>query len=364
MAIEDIDDLQDHLRRAIYLEHSTIPLYLYAYYSIENPLSDAAQSMRSVVMQEMLHLSLATNLLTATGQTHRFDDPATLPAYPLTLPHHEPSLVLHLERATVDLVRDVFCAIERPMTVRDIPESGDYTTIGQFYAAIDHGFRHLTARLGAAAVFTGDPRRQLTTGYVGGYAGATGAMVGVFDLPSARAAIREIVRQGEGTSRSEDDGTGELAHYWLFNQIVDHTAPLGGAYPVVTDPRTADLPGGDLRDLSQLFDDGHGLLLRLMTAVFSDDPSPGQATRDHLAATLVPVMVRILKPIAMTLMRTPIPGRAEHAGPAFGYSDTPQGEILAAAERLSAPFPELAPVVQALRYLPTIDAPVPSGASR
>ena len=87
-------------------------------------------------MQEMAHTCLATNLLVAIGGTPLFDGSAGVPTYPSEMPLHVPPLTLRLQAASVPVVRDVFCAIERPMTVRDVSESGDWTTIGQFYAAI------------------------------------------------------------------------------------------------------------------------------------------------------------------------------------------------------------------------------------
>jgi hypothetical protein len=259
----------------------------------------------------------------------------------------------------VEVVRDVFCAVERPMTVRDVAESGDWTTIGQFYAAITAGFRHLVKQLGPSGVFIGERWRQLTTGYHGGYAGATGRLVDVHDLASARVAIHEIVRQGEGSARGEGDGEDgdELAHYWRFNQIADRTVPLRRVLPVVTDPSTAALPPGPLRDLSQLFDDAYGLLLRLMQRVWTE---PDDATRARLVATLVPVMVRVLKPIARALVTTKISGEELNAGPSFLFSATPQPAITEECARLVATFPVLASVRQALELMPPIDVAVPA----
>jgi hypothetical protein len=352
--IDSVDLLQEHLASAVALEHSTVPLYLYAYYSVEDPLSAAAQTMRSVVMQEMAHVCLATNLLVAVGGEPHFDEATFVPRYPSLMAHHEPPLMLHLQPASVAVVREVFCAIERPMTVRDVPEAGGFTTIGQFYAAIAAGFRGLVAKLGSAAVFTGRRGRQLTTGYHGGYAGATGTLVEVHDLASALRALNEIVRQGEGTAHGQDDEPGDLAHYWRFNQIVDTTTPLGSVLPVVTDPSTESLPPGPLRDLSALFDAAYALLLRLMQRVW-DDESPSRA---GLIAALVPLMVRVLKPIAAILVTIPIEGRGVNAGPSFAYSTTSQADILAACERLAATYPRLNAVAQALHHLPLIDLPV------
>nr|MCU0322110.1 ferritin-like protein [Chitinophagaceae bacterium] len=55
--IKTIDSLKKHLQVAIELEHSTIPPYLCALYSIKEGTNVAAsQIIRSVVIEEMLHM--------------------------------------------------------------------------------------------------------------------------------------------------------------------------------------------------------------------------------------------------------------------------------------------------------------------
>ena len=61
-------DLYTHLQGAIELEHSTIPPYLTALYSIKKGSNrEAAAIIRSVVMEEMLHMTIAANTLNAIG---------------------------------------------------------------------------------------------------------------------------------------------------------------------------------------------------------------------------------------------------------------------------------------------------------
>jgi hypothetical protein len=67
MPIETTEDLLDHLEMAISIELATVPPYLFATYSIEDLDSQAALLLRSIVVEEMLHAALATNLLLATG---------------------------------------------------------------------------------------------------------------------------------------------------------------------------------------------------------------------------------------------------------------------------------------------------------
>jgi hypothetical protein len=69
-AIDTLDDPRRHLQWAIELEHATIPPYLCALYSLDpdrNP--EAAQVIRTVFTEEMLHLALAAKPAQRGGLT-------------------------------------------------------------------------------------------------------------------------------------------------------------------------------------------------------------------------------------------------------------------------------------------------------
>ena len=70
----DIKWLRKMLRNAIKLEHSTIPPYLCAYWSIKDHhfRGDTATQLRHIALEEMTHMSLVANLLTAVGETPNF----------------------------------------------------------------------------------------------------------------------------------------------------------------------------------------------------------------------------------------------------------------------------------------------------
>lgn len=82
MAIETPRQLQAHLQSAIEVELSTIPPYLYAMYSMTDATSKSYKLIQSVVVEEMLHLALAANVLIAVGGTPRFYDEDVLPPIP------------------------------------------------------------------------------------------------------------------------------------------------------------------------------------------------------------------------------------------------------------------------------------------
>src|SRR5207244_329121 len=55
------------LQSAVSVEFSTIPPYLSALWSIKDQMHPVAASIRDVVQEEMLHMALACNMLTALG---------------------------------------------------------------------------------------------------------------------------------------------------------------------------------------------------------------------------------------------------------------------------------------------------------
>jgi ferritin-like protein len=81
--IATLESLREHLQWAIELEHSILPPYLCALYSLDparNPA--AAEVVLSVFLEEMLHTTLAANLLNAVGGRPQLHTPRMLPSYP------------------------------------------------------------------------------------------------------------------------------------------------------------------------------------------------------------------------------------------------------------------------------------------
>jgi bacterioferritin (cytochrome b1) len=74
--LDDIERLRHWIQTAIKLEFTTIPAYLTALYSIVDKTSDAYQTMRSVVVEEMFHVNQIANLLVSIGGTPQFTDSA------------------------------------------------------------------------------------------------------------------------------------------------------------------------------------------------------------------------------------------------------------------------------------------------
>ena len=89
----------------------------------------------TVLVEEMLHLTLAANLLNAVGGRPRLDTPKMLPGYPRPLPHSDGSFEISLFRFGPEAIES-FLKIEQPSPRNGPPEDDKYETIGQFYEAI------------------------------------------------------------------------------------------------------------------------------------------------------------------------------------------------------------------------------------
>lgn len=235
--IENLDHLKECLLTALQLELSTIPPYLCGLYTIkEGSNIQAGHLIRSVVVEEMLHMILVSNILNAItdpatirpGQK-LFDVEKIIPDYPTPLPGNivpevpkgQPAFKVQLLKFSREAL-DAFTTIEKPSAPNAPLEDPDsFDSIGQFYQAIRFGLKRLNDET-PGGIFKGDPRRQVTPDH---YYGSGGKIIRVENYEDAEEAIAEIVGQGEGidgTIVTEEPMFGEgieYAHYFKFQEI-------------------------------------------------------------------------------------------------------------------------------------------------
>ena len=334
--ITTLDDLRVHLQWAIELEHSTLPPYLCALYSIKPGHNRVAvDAIASVLIEEMLHMTLAANVLNAVGGAPSIDRPDFIPRYPMVLPHSGQSYRVPLAPFAPATI-ETFMRIEKPEEKEAVAQTDQFDTIGQFYLAIEDGLTALCAALGESHVFCGDPARQITPEMLA--YGGSGRILPVYDLASALAAIDEIEEQGEGLTPAQVwDGDrdmfhperDEVAHYFRYEEIVrgrsyqhgdtPKSGPTGASfavdwsavYPMRDNPRTADYPEGSLvRAKMHAFNLLYSDLLRALHRAFNGAP-------DRLFATVAGMLE--LKDRARELMQMPSGDGATTAGPSFEY---------------------------------------------
>jgi hypothetical protein len=354
--ITTVEELHDYLHVAMQLEHATIPPYLLALYSIHpdtNP--DATRILRVVVVEEMLHLTLASNILTAVNGKPDLTVPGFVPRYPATLPDGEKDFTVSLRPFSCAAL-DTFLSIERPkrtpsgghklvrrgarkmaFTLRHPREDGlSYYSIGEFYGAIAEGLKYLDAVGGIATpLFCGDRKKQVCPepGYY--YSGGA-KLVEVTDLNSALTAVNTIIEQGEGFDRGIFSAEGELSHDFRFEQlklgryylaknaegkpdVPGHpTGPelkidWDAVYPTKVNARLSDyVDYPELHDAAVAFNQEYAGFLSALTKAFNGEP-------DLLKTEAVPKMFALRNKM-LQLIHVPMPG-------ATGFNAAPTFEL-------------------------------------
>jgi hypothetical protein len=289
-----IKELQDHLQAALAVEHATIPPYFTAWMSIQDGTNiEAAEIIRSVMLEEMLHLTLAANLLNAVGGRPSLTHDDFVPRYPHRLPFSGDRFEISVERFSKHAL-ETFLAIERPEGPHARPEAKKFHTIAQFYAAVRDAIDELCDRHGEKNVFTGKLSQQVPPdAYY-----AAGRLIVVTNRDTAHQAIEEIAEQGEGAHDSVFDrdhsicGEGrEPAHYYRFMQLVKGrqyrsgdtpksgpsgariTVDFAAVHPIRPNPRAKDYPkGSQVRGALEAFGHGYRLLLTALERAFNGHP--------------------------------------------------------------------------------------------
>lgn len=363
--ITTLEQLQIHLYQAAQVEMSTIPLYLYAAYSIKTgseyqwePGISAFRTIRSVVIEEMLHLCLVRNLLLGTGAPEvSFYDKDFIPTYPSPMLHHEPELMLHLETCTPDLMQRVFMPLEMPRKTDDPPQPDKYNTLGQFYAAIEEGLEYLDENEGAELWENPRGEYQYTRSYWNQDGG--GNLVEVLDLKSATEAIHEIVEQGEGAKpgdpmapREPTDpvaGKEEFSHYAKFQRIAEGIDPINETWRLPKDPTVPDFDQ-PVRGLGEFFNAAYCYVLAMIDTLYTlsgDTRVPGKRSpRYGMERTFLAAMGGLLFPIADLLVRQPAaPDSDLNAAPTFEFYDfgsaNKKQQLIEKCDALLGSFPSL-----------------------
>lgn len=323
--------LQQQLQQAIELEFATIPLYLTGLYSIADGCNtEAYQLIRSVVMQEMLHMSQSANILIAVGGRPLVDSNHTAPSYPtLGLPGGVlPKLNVTLKKASLEHIRKVYLGVEYPHETHVAREDTVITnsTIGQFYQQVNNCMSELTAK--GMNIFTGNPSHQLKWPWKNN---TYGTLHAVHNLSDAQQGIEEIIIQGEGASPINPDYSRDtLAHFYKFEEIVCKRELINvsatqyaykgkpipflqqGVWSMRDNPRKHGiLPDTVAHFEAKAFHKAYRNLLRAVQAAFDGNPDKLQET------------VRVMESLQVhgkRVMSTPIDGSSgETVGPVFDY---------------------------------------------
>lgn len=354
LRVERREELVWLLTQACELEHGLMCEYLFAQFTLKRTLQEGLSGEQlatvaaweavivEVTKQEMLHLALATNLLTAIGAAphlHRPNFPILSRWYP---PGVQVALVAFGERALRHFIylerpegmdlddAEGFAAVGQAQPLTDgeelmaVPE--DYQTVGHLYRGIEQGLERLVDRHGEGGVFIGPPQAQATTAVF-----EWPELTAVTDLASAAAAIELIVEQGEGAR-----GDWRNAHFGRFVALLDAylaataadpgfqpARPVEPAYVRRPPDLAADVAVATITDpvtaqVADLFNAVYETTLQALSRYFVHS---GETDRQvtTLATTAKHLMNWVMRPLGSVLTTLPLgperPGVL--AGPAF-----------------------------------------------
>ena len=293
-ALCTIENLQEQLQEAVELEFATIPLYMTSLYSIVDGCnSEIYDLIRSVLIQEMLHMVQAANILIATGGTPIVDNASFVPSFPGRLPGCvHPNLIVYLDKLNLSQVFDVFTTIEAPNITcvgQQFPVLSNHT-IAQFYFEI----RDCIQTLGDTIFQPESEELQVSWPWPLQENNPVGEVHIVTDVSTATDGINEIIEQGEGTdllNPGDLDG-GQIAHYYRFQEIVcgkklinisDNEYAYSGAnitydpvgvWPMRQNPGAEGImPGTNCYTQAAAFHGVFRALLRELQTTFSGNPS-------------------------------------------------------------------------------------------
>ena len=346
------------LTEAAELEHGIMCCYMFTAFSMKRDVKEGITQAQldlvkrwrgtilQIAIQEMVHMALACNLLTAVGGAPHVRRP-NLPSSPRAYP---PSFRLQLLPFCLETV-EAFVFVERPEDQEpkdaekarpglpaqppgkfsDIFSSErQYQTVGHLYRGIEDGLRYLTQKFGEDGLFIGPPNAQIADAFF-----SLPGLIPVNSLESAIAAIEGIVEQGEGARADNRD-----SHYGRFVNIKEEYEELlkedpnfVPGRPVAPNPYSMfpnDLVNLDAVsliedpqtvDVCNLFDGCYEILIQMLGRLLvHSGETEEQLTL--LADITVGMMMDVISPLGNALTTLPMgeshPGLT--AGPSFRFS--------------------------------------------
>jgi len=385
-------ELIDALRVASELEHQLMAQYLFAVYSLKRYTYEGLEpvllervrrwssSITLIARQEMEHLGLAMNLLSAIGGTPSF----TRPNMPQKADYYGQSGIrLELTRGDLDTIKrfqrfeapdelivglkpgeavdqkkalawcnrgkksvgsraEMMSKLESPpRLLKGAPvTSFGWSSVQELYQTIYTGFQTLSDSMGERNLFVGKPSVQIFGGPGGRQ--PVGSMddlnqygvdlIGVTNLASAQQAITMILEQGEGIAAKPSYQP--WTHFCLFTGIradMEEFDRKGlASRPVVSNPMTMLYPDVEqdevtlltnpvTLEVAKLFNGSYELMLLMLLYLYSDNVKTQEQVNGMMDGAFFPLMTMFVRPLAEVLTELPAfkDGKGGNAGAGF-----------------------------------------------
>ena len=349
--IEHREALIYMLCEAAELEHAIMCQYLFAAFSLKQSTQEGLtaeelaavdrwrKAVSHIATQEMLHLALVQNVLSAVGAAPHL----SRPNLPQLAGHYPPGVILtllpfgqaalehfmFLERPEGMDLADApgLAAVDRAAPIMQdgeiVPRLQDFATVGHLYRSIEEGIKHLCDKYGEPWLFVGPPEAQAAVEHFG-----WPQLVQVVDSGSAQRAIDTILEQGEGPR-----GHWRKAHFGSFVQILDEYQQLKNANPDFEPARPVlpatvrpsegeqDTPLIEDQYTSRcvdLFNVSYEVLLQTLARYFAhtEETEPQLGV---LAQVTIGLMFNVIKPLGQLVTTLPVGDTYPQsvAGPSF-----------------------------------------------
>jgi hypothetical protein len=334
------------LCEAAELEHGIACSYLYAGFSLKRDIAEGgmtweeqqkvrrwASQIYFIASQEMLHLALVWNMMTAIGGTPYY----LRPNFPQGSKYYPINVPIELEPFGLRSLRR-FILYEHPQNedpahhlrslisfAGDDPEEIEFGSVGELYRLIESSFRNIDEN----ELFIGSRAQQMTSDLV-----HFPDLIPVFDRASAVKAIVEITHQGEGIAQHRDD-----SHFGAFvamlREILDSKgggSNFSPARPAMRNPSARPERGygansnpiedPHAEEVAAFFDSVYSLMLRMLAWSFEFDSAGVEEQLKKFCNTAIDLMPRVLLPLGEGLMLMPAGEKyaGKTAGPGFGLT--------------------------------------------
>lgn len=343
--------LIDALSQAAELEHLLCCSYLYAAFSLKRKpdatLTEAdtettrkwATSIMLVARQEMEHLGMVCNMLSAIGAGANL----TRPNFPQSRAFLPVNLPFEL-RGFGEQALANFIEFEKPDWNEDATPLGGgwslpYTNLQELYEYIRDGFDVLNGELGPEKLFIGPTGAQVTNENLFGVSRRAYSVLvlGIRDndpakrLGEAQQIINNIITEGEGAP-----GDSATSHYARFvaiqKDLAEIRAERGDAFqpalPVALNPCTfrhsADIPGALIThplslEVAKLFNLVYETMMMILIRFYAGTDEGDTETTAMQEIAFFPLMTMGIRPLAEVLMELPLDetNSGVRAGPTF-----------------------------------------------
>ncbi|CAE6448181.1 unnamed protein product [Rhizoctonia solani] len=311
-----------------------------------SPEQGAVDDIRHIIGQEMLHLVIAGNLLTAVRGRPQLYGEAYAPKYPSEILYEGVLMTLAPARPYqfenfVEVEQPVHDKIEQDETLIKTRTLAQYESIGEFYESLKDGLKKLHTRIGDD-IFDADSAKRQWGENDGWF---EGELSSITDLKTAEDKLSLIIEQGEGGPPLTGSKIAGQSHYETFKRLSELNLKV---HKLAPNPNTKQFEGREKSYPAMLaFDAAYSYLLWTIETVWTY-AGPDESKKQKLRKNIGPLMFSTMKPLAKFLVHQDLQTiKKKRAGPPFNLyifstSTSPLGELKAIISDAVAAYPDSA----------------------